>query len=262
MSLPATIGGINRLPPEKQREIYASVIPPELLQKYPIPLDLRDAAGRDLLVLENQPGSTSTEMSLYHQYGFQDPLLYGHITDTLNGQLHILLYVLNDPHAPRFNIDRLPDGRSTQYGTQGRNLAAEAAALAAGLAPGQVRRGPHLFKEAMTAFENFVASLGQNMYFAEPLHYHNALIFERYGFAYVRGRRRMERIAKGFAPGGELLPLLDGSNPFRQPEAANHIRLRSWAIHDGVLGEIFSDITMYKHLGRHAGVSTSPQIPW
>ena len=262
MNRPSTIGGINRLTDPEKREIYARLIPAELLERYQIPVGMVDAQGRQLLQINAPAGSTSTEMSLYHQYGFVDPVLYGHITDTLNGQLHILFYILNDPNQPRFNIDRMEDGQLTQHGTQGRNLAAEEAAMRAGLAPGQVRQGPHMFREAANAFEQFVVSLGHTMYFAEPLHYHNAVIFERYGFSYLRGRRRMEHIASGFAPGGELNTLLDGSTPFRQPEAARSIRLRSWAIHDGVLGEIFTDITMYKHINKHAGINTCPDCAW
>jgi len=262
MNPPSTIGGINRLDPKEKNQIYARLIPIELLERFQIPTSLVDLQGRSLLEINAPPGSTSTEMSVYHQSGFIDPVLYGHITDTINGQLHILLYVLNDPDQPRFDVDRLADGRSTGYGTKGRNLIAEQAAMQAGLAPGQVRRGPHLFRAASQAFEDFVISLGHSMYFTEPWHYHNALNFERYGFAYVRGRRRMERIARGFSEGGELIPLLDGSTPFRQPQAANSIRLRSWAIHDGLLGEIFTDITMYKQVGKPAGVSTCLDCPW
>jgi len=54
------------------------------------------------------------EMILRHEPGFPDPLLYGHLTDTLNGQIHILLYILNDPASPRFDVDRLPDGTATR----------------------------------------------------------------------------------------------------------------------------------------------------
>ncbi|MFO3796098.1 MAG: hypothetical protein ACK8QZ_02280, partial [Anaerolineales bacterium] len=138
---------------------------------------------------------------------------------------------------------------------------AEKAAMEAGLAPGQVRRGLRLLGQAIEAFERFVRSLGQEIYFVEPLYYHNAVIFERYGFAYQQGRKLMERIQSGFSAGGDLLPLLDGS-PFRRPEAANSIRLRSWAIHDGILGEPFTNVTMYKYVGKSAGVNTSGDCAW
>ena len=59
-----------------------------------------------------------------------------------------------------------------------------------------------------------------------------------------------------------LLQKLDGSNPFRSAKAAHSIRLRSWAIHDGILGEPFTNVTMYKRAGKHAGINTSPDCGW
>lgn len=258
----STISAINRLPAHEKRAIYARTIPRELIQKYKINPYMVDQQGRDLLRLDCSVNSTSTEIWLYHKYGFPDPVLYGHITDTITGQIHILFYVLNDPEAERFDIDRLPDGTITQLGTQCRNIEAEIAAMHAGLSPGQIRKGPHLLRAAMNSFEEFVQSLDHDIHFAEPLFYHNAVIFERYGFAYQKGRRLMERIQVGFDPGGDLLDFLDGSTPFRQPEAANSIRLRSWAIHDGILGESFQNVTMYKQIGKHANISTCLDCGW
>ena len=77
------------------------------------------------------------------------------------------------------------------------DLEAERASLQAGLSPGQVRRGFRLARPATTAFEQFVSSLGHELYFIEPLYYHNAIIFERYGFTYQMGKRRMEQIQAG-----------------------------------------------------------------
>jgi acetoin utilization protein AcuC len=188
--------------------------------------------------------------------------LYGQITDTLNGQLHVLLYILNDPGSLRFDIDRTPDGRMTRFGILHRNLNAEQAAMAHGLAPGQVRCGLRMLGQAIQAFEDFVASLGNELYFVEPLYYHNAIIFERYGFAYEQGRRLMERIQAGFEQGGDLRALLDGSTPFRNAEAADSIRLRSWALHDNLLGAPFADVTMYKWVGKSAGLNTSGACEW
>ncbi len=259
---PSTIGGINRLPDDEKRAIYARVIPPELLNKYQINPGMMDDDENDLFVLNCPAKSTSAEITLYHRHGFPDPVLYGHITDTINGQIHILFYVLSDPASPRFDIDRLPDGRLTQLGAKYRNIEAEIEAMNAGLSPGQIRQGPHLLQAAMVTFEAFIQSLKHDLHFAEPLFYHNAVIFERYGFAYQQGRRLMQRIQAGFDPGGDLLPLLDRSTPFRQPQAADSIRLRSWAIHDGIMGEPFRDVTMYKQVDKHAGVSTSSDCRW
>jgi hypothetical protein len=258
----STIGGINLLPDPEKREIYSRLIPPELMERFDISSSFTDSQGRSLLKLEYSSGSNDVSMSLYHQAGFPDPILYGHLTDTLACQIHVLLYVLNDPDSPRFDVDRLPDGQSTRFGTRSRNLEAEQAAMEAGLAPGQVRSGLRLLPSAIPAFEDFVASLGHDLYFVEPLYYHNAVIFERYGFAYQVGKKQMERIQAGFSEGGEFLPRLDGSTPFLQPKAADSIRLRSWAIHDGILGEPFTNVTMYKRVGKSAEITTCATCRW
>jgi hypothetical protein len=261
MAQPYTIGGINLLPDEEKRKAYFDLIPDELLDRFGITRTFTDAEGRSLIQTRWAPGNPSVELSLFHKADFRDPILYGHLTDTMTGQVHVLLYILNDPNSPRFDVDRLPDGRPTRFGTLVRNLEAEQAALEAGLSPGQVRKGLRLLTPAIRAFERFVGELGHDMYFIEPLYYHNASIFERYGFAYMQGRKLMERIHSGFAEGGELANKLDGS-VFRPRAAANSIRLRSWAIHDGILGEPFTNVTMYKRVGKNAGVSTTGDVPW
>jgi len=257
-----TIGQINLMSNIEKREIYARLIPAVLIERFNLNPFLYDRDGNDLLQLVCPAGSISAEMKLTHRKDFNDPILYGHITDTLSGNLHVLLYILNDPDSPRFDVDRLPDGTSTKFGTQYRNIEAEINAMKYGLAPGQVRKGLRLLGPAIEAFEGFVKSLGQELYFVEPLYYHNAVIFESYGFAYAKGRGLMERIQKGFSAGGDLLAKLDGSSPFRQPDAAMGVRLRSWALHDGILGQMFSDVTMYKQVGKPAGIKTCIGCTW
>ncbi len=261
MSQPYTIGGINLLPEAEKRKIYGDLVPDALLDRFGIDRSFVDAEGRSLFSAKWASGSPSVEMSLFHKAGFPDPVLYGHLADTITGQVHVLLYVLNDPNSERFDVDRLPDGRATTFGTVVRNLQAERAALEAGLSPGQIRRGLRLLTPAIQSFESFVQELGHDMYFGEPLYYHNAVIFERCGFAYQQGRRLMERIHLGFSDGGEFTKALDGS-PFRQLEARDSIRLRSWAIHDGIMGEPFTNVTMYKRVGKEAGVSTTGLVAW
>jgi hypothetical protein len=256
---PSTIGGINKLPEAEKRAIYARYIPKELTDRFNLP---ELTSRKDLLQFRFAEGSSDVEMRLYHQVGFPDPILYAHLTDTMNGQIHVLLYILNDPGAPRFDVDRMPDGSPTRFGTLKRNLAAEKSAMEYGLSPGQVRRGLRLLQPATAAFEEFITGLGHDMYFVEPLYYHNAVIFERYGFAYQMGKRRMEAIHAGFQKGGELSGRLDASNPFRSSQATNSIRLRSWAIHDSILGEPFTDVTMYKRVGKSANISTTPGCEW
>jgi hypothetical protein len=257
-----TISGINRLPEPQKQEIYTRLIPPALLERFNLKPPFVADNGTPLLELTCSQGSSDTELKLHHQSGFPDPVLYGHITDTFNGQVHVLLYILNDPASPRFDVDRMLDGTPTKFGIYCRNLAAEESAMQYGLGPGQVRKGLRMLNQAITAFETFVDSLGNEFYFADPLYYHAAILFERYGFTYQRGRKLMERIQRGFDSGGDLLEKLDGSSPFRNPNAAGSIRLRSWAIHDGLLGEPFTNVTMYKRTGRSFGVDTSSGCPW
>jgi hypothetical protein len=262
MMTPNSIGGVNRLSSYEKREIYMRLIPHRIFQRFQLSPYLVDANGKDLLTLNCPSGSIVVEMALKHQFNFPDPILYGEITDTINGQIHVLLYILNDPESPRFDVDRMQDGTPTGFGTIHRNYSAEVAAMQFGLAPGQIRAGLRTLGLAIQAFEKFVDSLDHQMYFVEPLYYHNAIIFERYGFSYEKGRKLMERIQAGFMPDGDLLALLDGSTPFRSLGAARSIRLRSWAIHDGIMGEPFTNVTMYKRVGKSAGVKTSDDCGW
>ncbi len=259
---PSSIGGVNRLPVEEKVRIYARFLPAVLLQRYSISPDLLDSQGRRLVTFRCAPGTSDVIVDLRHAYGAPDPLLYAHLTDTVTGQVHVLLYVVNDPASDRFDVDRMPDGTKTEFGTARRNLPAERAAMAAGLAPGQVRHGLRMLPHSIQAFEEFVGSLGHEAYFVEPLAYHNAIVFERYGFAYQQGRRLMEQIHSGFAVNGRLRALLDGSTPFRAPGMGDSIRGRSWAIHDGILGQPYTAVTMYKRVGKVAGVATYPGGAW
>jgi hypothetical protein len=261
MTQPYTIGGINQLPEDQKHKIYCNLIPRELIERFNLSDSFVDPQGRSLVRAKWAPGNPSVELALFHQADFPDPILYGHLTDTVNGQIHVLLYILNDPDSLRFDVDRMPDGRPTRFGTLARNLVAEKSALKAGLAPGQIRHGLRLLNPAVIAFENFVEGLGHDLYFVEPLYYHNAVIFERYGFAYQQGRKLMERIHAGFSEGGDLIKRLDNS-AFRPAQAENSIRLRSWSIHDGILGEPFTNVTMYKRVGKHAGISTTASARW
>ncbi len=134
----------------------------------------------------------------------------------------------------------------------------------AGLAPGQVRKGLRAFKDSVPIFEQFVRNMGHDMFLIEPLAYHNAIVFERYGFNYLRGRKDMIEINDEFQPDGALHRKLRESegNVFRQADAWQTISGRSWAIHDGILGHPFTGFQMYKRVGIHAGIETFPNATW
>jgi hypothetical protein len=257
-----SITSINHLEEEEKERIYLNLIPEELISTLSLPDDLVDNSGRQLYELRCKAGSTDVSLALWHEYGFQDPALYVHLSDTITGQIHVLLYVVNDPNSPRFDVDRMPDGRPTQFGTNLRNLKAEEASMQAGLAPGQIRKGLRILKFSIRSFESFVKSTGRSIYFVEPLYYHNAIIFERYGFRYQSGYRRMQSIDLEFKPGGSFHKLLDGSTPFRQPGFDRSIRGRSWAIHDGILGVPYSAVTMYKRVDTSYDANTFIDGSW
>ncbi|MGD8626958.1 MAG: hypothetical protein PVJ34_20655 [Anaerolineae bacterium] len=254
---------INRLPRPVKEAIYRRLLPEDLLAAYGInPITLKDAQGRQLVDFTCPEGSRLVEVEVRPEPGFVDPLLYLELTDTRLHQIEVLLFVVNDPESARFETDRDWQGERTKFGTYKRNIPAEIEAMEAGLAPGQVRKGLRQARVLIPLFENFVKGLGQDYYLMEPLAYHNAILFERLGCNYVQGLRRMEWIDAAFRPGGALHAALDGSTPFRQPDAWRTVRGRSWAIHDGILGEPWHGIRMYKQVGKEAGVDTFPGGPW
>lgn len=261
-SLPHALRTINDLPEADKLAIYRRLIPDFLLERYGIDPVTLTADGKRVVQIRAPQGTRALEISIRRRAGDTDPMLYLNMADTFNQQLLVLLVVVNDPEAPRYPIDRDEDGHSTHLGTAGRNLHAEEAAFAAGLAPGQVRPGLRVFRQLVPLFESFVAAMGHDLFFIEPLAYHNALVFERYGFSYVRGQAEMISIDQQFRPGGDLHRKLNGSTIFRQADAWQTVRGRAWAIHDGILGHPFTGFQMYKRIGHHAGVSTFPDLHW
>jgi hypothetical protein len=256
-----SIRQINQLPHEQMLQVYRHLVPLEVLLRFEIdPQTLADDEGHALF--ECQPGPSSVEISLRHAWDVEDPVLYVQLADTPNNQIEVVLFIVNDPTSERFNVDRLPDGRSTYFGTLARNIEEEVRAMRAGLAPGQVHRGLGATRRLMPMLEHFVAGLHHDAFYIQPLAYHNAILFERLGFAYMLGLGRMEWIHKEFAPGGLLFGRLDRSTPFRHPGAEGSVRGRSWAIHDGIMGEPYSGVKMYKRTGIHAGVVSFPNAAW
>jgi hypothetical protein len=258
-----SIRSINGLDAATQEAIYRTLVPDELLLQYNIdPQMLCDPAGNRLVQFIGISGTSSFEIKLWHQAGAQDPLLYLQMSDTANNQLSVLFFVVNDPNSPRFDIDKYWGGELAKSGTEKRNIEAEVASMQAGLAPNQTRRGLRLTRKLIPSFEAFVSRLGHQIFFMEPLGYHTALLFERYGCAYSQGRARMEWINREFRPGGTLYHRLDNSTPFRHPGAESTIRGRSWAIYDGILGERFTGAQMYRRVGVSANICTFPNATW
>jgi len=254
---------INELPSPAKEGIYRHLLPSQILQEVGIdPETLCDVQGNRLVSFTCPEGSLVVEIDVRPEAGFPDPVLYLEMSDTRLNQIEVLLFAVNDPASERFETDRDWRGERTKFGTFRRNIPEEIRAMEAGLAPGQVRKGMRLSRTLIPIFENFVRCLGHDYYLMEPLAYHNAILFERLGFNYVQGLRRMQWIHLAFQPGGLLHDALDSSTPFRQPDAWRTVRGRSWAIHDGILGEPWHGIKMYKRVSHHAGVDTFPGGPY
>ncbi|MBN1179789.1 MAG: hypothetical protein JXD18_11280 [Anaerolineae bacterium] len=257
-----SIRQINGLPLSKRQAFYREIIPHIALLRFGIPLSMKDPSGQPLFECVCKPGTSSAVLALRRRWEERDPVILLEIADTPTNQLEVVLFVVNNPDSERFDVDRTPDGYPTDFGTLCRNQTEEVRAMEAGLTPGQVRHGARLARQVIDGFETFVLRLSHDRIHVQPLAYHNAILFERYGFSYAIGQGKMEWIHKEFRPGGILQQRLDGSTPFRQPGQEKSVRGRSWAIYDGILGEAFTNVRMYKRVGIHAGVCTFPQSEW
>ncbi len=234
---PRSIASVNQLPQPVKEALYTRFIPDVLLRQFDIPDDFRDSQGRRLLDLRCASGATDVVLAVRRSLSDPDPLLYVHLTDTVMGQIHILLYVVNDPDSPRFDVDRMPDGSPTQFGSLHRNLPAEEAACRAGLAPGQVHRG----LRALKAFDRCLRGV-RRLPGAGHVSRRAPVLPQRHLVRALRiqlpaGSHSAWRNSTRLSPQADpLVPLLDNSTPFRRPAFASSIRGRSWAIHDGILG--------------------------
>ncbi len=262
MILPRSIREINALSDHEKHSIYKMLLPDWLFTNYGVHPEKLSVGGYSVVNFRCPNGSRAVEISVKRRIDDIDPMLYIHMADTFNNQLLVLLVVVNDLESPRFNTDVDAQGNKTHFGTNSRNLLAEEAALNAGLAPGQIRKGLRSFKQSIVIFEEFVRQMGHDLFLIEPLAYHNAIIFERYGFNYIRGYQEMVRIDREFRPKGELYSKLSKGSVFREENSWKTISGRSWAIHDGILGHPFTGFQMYKRLGIDAGVNTFPDSMW
>jgi hypothetical protein len=257
---PHSIREINSLPDPEKHTIYQTLIAPWILEDFKIDTYVTGLHAQIQYLCPG--GSRAMELSVKHDPADRDPLLYMNMADTFNNQILVLLVVVNDPAAPRFNVDVDQQGNRTNFGTTSRNLPAELAAKKAGLAPGQIRKGLRSFRRTVPIFEDFIRKMGHDMFMIEPLAYHNAIVFERFGFNYIRGLKDMKEIHQGFQEGGDFRRKLTDNNPFRSLDAWQSVRGRSWAIHDGILGHPFTGFQMYKRIGKDAEVNTFPDATW
>jgi len=261
---------LNQLPPPEKEEVYRRLVPESLFTRFGInPSTGLNRLGERVVATECPPTCSEACVEVKSRPTDRDPIFYIEVRDSRDlVQLDWDFILINDPEAPRFDTDVTRDGKDRWLHWTSRNLAEEEKALAAGLAPGQVRAGLGLTGELMQCLDRFCATLGQKSIFLEALFYHNAVLYERHGFRYFEGERMMRRIHELFQPGGRLAARLDGST-FRRPEFAETVRGRSWAIHDGILDEVEDEILesweppkMYRMVGKRFQVETFPGAKW
>jgi hypothetical protein len=264
---------INALDPDEKEQIYAALIPQRLYRLLNIsPRTLAGPDGRRRVAIIAPQGMGLARFEVRQEPEDHHTVFFLDIADTHFRQMELSFCIINDPAAPRFNVDLDEQGNDNCFTTLGRNIPEELKAMAAGLFPHQTSRGLHMFGEFFARFEQFVDSLGMDMIMGEPLNYGNAVRYEKFGFDYLSGRRMMIEINREFGPGGILTAKLDGSTPFRMPGMEQTVHGRSWAIHDGILeepwegmtvdkvfDEPWDDIMIYKMVGQFAGINTFPQ---
>lgn len=262
---PRSLLQINQLPREEREKLYLRIIPETILTTFNIdPVTLTDPTGNRLVEFYCPPDQGMVQIGVRARPQDPDWCYFVKLQNTAYNEIELTFIIIGDPRAERFTIDRDPNGRDTHLGTTGRNLPEEIRAMSAGLAPGQTRRGLRLLRQAVRLIDGFAGWRGYALITLEAMFYHNAILYERcgFGYGYTFAREEMERIHRELQPGGSLYARLDGSTPFRQPGAEQTVRRRSWAIHDGILGEPWKAPRMYKRVGEEYEVCTFPGAVW
>jgi hypothetical protein len=246
---------INVRGKEVMEGMYGRLVPDEIYSYFSIDREtFENPKGEKVVsICAPTPLSVVIEVRL-HPYEM-DTIFKLHLDTTPNNQIEIVYVSVSNPFSERFDVDRDESGNPIMFGTSKRNRAEEERAMRAGLAPGQVRQGLKLLSRFLPQAELFFASMGYMIAVMNPLAYHDAILFEKYGCGYLSGRDFMENINDKFSEGGEFCNRLDNST-FRKKGQEKTVRGRSWAIYDGILGHPFKDIKMYRQAFQSCEVST------
>lgn len=259
-----SIARLNRLPREERDQAYLQLIPPSLFERFQIdPKRLVNSYGEKVVSGIFPPDENFGCIEVRHRAGDKDCIFSCQVSlEAFMQSLHLDFIIINDPFSERFNVDIDEEGRDTLFGTRSRNLKEEIRAMEAGLAPGMVRRGLRLMGEFSACLDQFMDLLGLKTLTTHAFFYHNAILWEKYGFTYFRGRKTMERIHQEFQPGGVLMEKMDNSTPFRRRGMERTVRGRSWAIYDSLYLDVFEEEwespIMYRTLGKRYQVNTFP----
>ena len=210
---------INHMSQSEKEGLYRLLIPPSLFRRCEInPLTFTNYEGVRLVRFYCPEREETVMIEVKRKPDDPDPIYSIQVSDGADyTQISWDFLVVNDPESERFYIDVDGEGRDTLWGRASRNLPEEERSLKAGMAPGQIHKGLGLTREVVGGLSYFAKILDIKSIHLEALFYHNAIVYERCGFTYFEGFKRMQRIQQLFQPGGELFKKLDGSNPFRQP---------------------------------------------
>ena len=211
----AWIHRINQMTPSEKEGLYRLLIPPSLFRRFRInPLNFTDSEGRKLVRFYCPEREETVMVEIKRSPEDRDPVFSIQVSDGNDyTQLSWDFLIVNDPDGERFHIDVDEKGRDTLWGRATRNLGEEEKALRAGLAPGQVRRGLGLTREIIAGLEHFARLLDIKTISLEALFYHNAIVYERCGFSYFEGLKRMQRIHQAFQGGGEPFQEVEWGHP-------------------------------------------------
>jgi len=260
-----SIAKLNRLPKEERDRIYLRLVPDSVFERFHIDRKtLVNPLGERVVRGIFPPDDNFACVEVKYRSEDKDCIFSCQISlASFMESLHLDFLIINDPFSERFNVDIDELGGDTLLGARSRNIPEEIRAMEAGLAPGMVRKGLRLMREFSNCLEGFMAPLGLKNITTEAFYYHNAILWEKYGFTYFKGGKMMEKIHKEFQPGGSLYERLDDSTPFRRKGMEQTVRGRSWAIYDGVFVDAFDEEwespTTYKTLGKDFKVNTFPE---
>ena len=259
-----SIAKVNRLPREERDPIYLRLVPESIFEKFQIDRKtLTNQFGERIVRGIFPPDDNFACIEVKYRSTDRDCIFSCQISLTsFMDSLHLDFLIINDPFSERFNVDVDEYGRDTMLGARSRNISEEIKAMEAGLAPGMVRKGLRLLQEFSNSLEGFMAPLGLKNITTEAFYYHNAILWEKYGFTYFKGRKMMEKLHEAFQPRGPLFERLDNSTPFRRKGMEQTVRGRSWSIYDGILVDAFDQEwespIMYKMLGKEFSINTFP----
>jgi hypothetical protein len=180
--------------PEKERERLLSVlIPARFLEMFSIdPETYVNPAGERCVRFTCPESMPFFQIDLRRNPADRDAAYFLDLSNSAFGQMEISFIIVNDPDGERYNIDVDEYGQDTYFGTARRNLPEEIRAMDAGLAPAQVRRGLRAMRDLVACWDDFIGRVGHRFYFLEPLTYNSAILYERCGFQYVKGKEKME----------------------------------------------------------------------